>query len=187
MEPPILSHEHYHASSTDDDLLPIVDEQDNVIGAGTRRDIHMKGLPHRAVHIIVTNARGQLLLQRRSMAKDSHPGWWDISVGGHVDVGEEYEQAALRELREELAVAATFIEVARRHWQEGPGREFIRIYECPCEGPFTPHPQEIDEVRWVDAPAFLLKASPEQDDPDYRVTGSGLFSMKRWAQTKGII
>jgi isopentenyldiphosphate isomerase len=59
---------------------------------------------HRSVHIYVFNRRGEVLLQLRSKDRDIQPGRWDTSEGGHLDAGEEYLQAARRELREELGV-----------------------------------------------------------------------------------
>jgi hypothetical protein len=46
---------------------------------------------HRAVHILVFNARGQVFLQKRSLKKDLHPGVWDSSTSGHLDTGEDYD------------------------------------------------------------------------------------------------
>jgi isopentenyldiphosphate isomerase len=170
--------ETYHPSSTDDELLPVVDDLDQVIGTRTRKEVHALGLKHRAVHLVVWNGRGEILLQRRSMRKDSHPGWWDISMGGHVDPGETYEQAATREVGEELGlINVTFEEVARRDPTPASGWEFVRIYSCPHEGPFRPKPDEIDELRWVSLHQVLGEAALP-----WRITGSGLESIRSWAK-----
>ena len=91
--------------STDLELLAIVDEDDEVVGSKTRREIHQAGLRHRAVHILVFNTQGHVCLQKRSMTKDVNPGAWDTSSAGHVDFGETYETAAKRELEEELGIS----------------------------------------------------------------------------------
>ena len=96
----------YQPASTDDDLLPIVDAQDNVIGALPRRQVHLEGHLHRAVHVIVLDPEGRIWLQQRAAAKDTFPGFWDLSATGHVDPGESYAEAARRELREELGLEA---------------------------------------------------------------------------------
>jgi len=73
-------------------------------------------LVHRAVHVLVVNAAGELLLQKRSARKDIQPGKWDTSVGGHLEPGESYFAAALREMREELGLSGlplTFLTVRR--------------------------------------------------------------------------
>ena len=38
---------------------------------------------------------GELFLQKRSRLKDRHPNVWDSSAAGHVDAGEEYDEAAV--------------------------------------------------------------------------------------------
>jgi len=140
---------------------------------------------HRAVHLVVMNEKGEVLLQQRSARKDSHPGWWDISVGGHVDVGETYEDAATRELREELGIAGAFREVAQRSPAGENGWEFVRVYECRHEGPFAPNADEIDAVRWVPAAQLLTQFSPSLTDHETRITASGLEGIRLWAKATG--
>jgi isopentenyldiphosphate isomerase len=85
-----------------DELFDVVDANDRVIGQEKRGVVHATGLLHRAVHILVQRGNGDIFLQKRSMEKDSHPGCWDSSSSGHLDSGEGYDKAAVRELREEL-------------------------------------------------------------------------------------
>lgn len=88
------------------EFFEIVDENDEVIGLARRSECHGNpGLVHRVAHVLVFNRRGELLLQKRSMNKDIQPGRWDTSVGGHLDPGETYYDAALREMREELGIS----------------------------------------------------------------------------------
>ena len=87
-----------------DELFDIVDELNQVTGQGTRREIHEGSLRHRAVHMFLVNKHGAVLLQKRSLWKDRQPGKWDSSAAGHLDAGESYEEAAVRELKEELGV-----------------------------------------------------------------------------------
>lgn len=47
-----------------------------------------------------------VLLQKRSSKKESYPGCYDISAAGHVAAGDQLLDSALRELREELGIAA---------------------------------------------------------------------------------
>jgi 8-oxo-dGTP pyrophosphatase MutT (NUDIX family) len=68
---------------------------------------HRDGIPHRAVHIVVRNERHEILVWRRGESSRR----WEV-IGGHVDYlsdlnrCESYEEAALRELCEELNLAA---------------------------------------------------------------------------------
>ena len=85
------------------EIVDRVDDQDRVIGTASRSACHADpNLIHRAVHVLVFNGQGELLLQLRSLSKDIQPGKWDTSVGGHLDPGEDYRAAAVREMGEEL-------------------------------------------------------------------------------------
>ena len=74
-----------------EEIFDIVDERDEVVGRRPRSEVHRLGLQHRAVHVLVFNARGELFLQKRSMQKDCFPGAWDSSAAGHLDSGESYD------------------------------------------------------------------------------------------------
>src|SRR4051794_16615855 len=89
-----------------DELVDVVDEGDRVIGTVPRRQMRAERLRHRAVFVAVFSSAGQVLVQRRSEAKDLWPGWWDIGAGGVVGSGEGFDAAARRELREELGIDA---------------------------------------------------------------------------------
>ena len=133
-----------------EEIFDIVNEQDEVIGQAPRREVHARGLWHRAVHVLVYNARGQVFLQKRSLKKDTAAGRWDSSSSGHVDSGEDYDPCAVREVREEIGL----------HLEHPPERlfkinacretgwEFCWIYRCTAEGPFQLHPDEIDTGDW---------------------------------------
>ncbi|MDD2760689.1 MAG: NUDIX domain-containing protein [Methylomonas sp.] len=131
-----------------DELLAVVDEHDLILAHRPRYEIHAQGLRHRAVHILVFNDRNQLLLQKRSQSKDLNQGLWDTSAAGHVDQGETYDQCALRELREELGVAALLMPLFKLQAEPALGMEFVQVYCCRHNGPFHFAADEIDEVRW---------------------------------------
>jgi isopentenyl-diphosphate delta-isomerase type 1 len=175
----------YTPSSTDSELLAVVDESDRVIGTATRKEIHAKGLRHRAVHIVVLNAEGNILLQKRSAKKDLFPGWWDISVGGHVDAGEEYDAAVARELREEMGIVAPAKWVGTAEPGETTGWEFQRVYECRYEGELTPCEDEVSGIRWESLDTILHCMGPDWDHPETSITPAGLNSIRIWARGTG--
>jgi isopentenyldiphosphate isomerase len=133
-----------------EEIFDVVNERDEVIGRETRREVHRMGLRHRAVHVLVFNARGEVFLQKRSMTKDSSPGLWDSSSSGHLDCGEDYDACAVRELREEIGLIVS--ESPRRIFKveacSETGQEFVWLYQCADEGPFTLHPEEIERGAW---------------------------------------
>lgn len=131
------------------ELLAVVDEHDCIVTHRPRREIHALSLRHRAVHILVFNGSGQLLLQRRSLKKDLNKGLWDTSAAGHVDQGENYDTCAPRELEEELGVTAALRALFKLEPTPALGMEFIQVYECRHNGPFVLAEAEIDECRWL--------------------------------------
>ncbi|HSX05180.1 MAG TPA: NUDIX domain-containing protein [Candidatus Saccharimonadales bacterium] len=69
----------------------------------TKAEAHAQGLPHRDVHVWLTDGQ-RLLQQQRRWDKRIMPGAWDISVGEHVMAGESFREAAVRGLDEELGL-----------------------------------------------------------------------------------
>lgn len=130
------------------EMLPVVDGRDRVVGQERRGVIHARGLSHRAVHVLVFDAGGRLYLQRRSAAKDTYPGCWTSSASGHVDLGETYDQAAARELKEELGLEPPLIFVGRLAAQPATDNEFTQVYAARTQEQPRPDPGEISEGRW---------------------------------------
>jgi isopentenyldiphosphate isomerase len=133
-----------------EEIFDVVNERDEVIDQKPRREVHARGLLHRAIHVLVFNSRGELFLQKRSMTKDREPGKWDSSSSGHVDSGEDYDACAGRELREEigLVVPRTPKRLFKIDACTETDQEFVWIYRCQAEGPFQLHPGEIERGGW---------------------------------------
>ena len=139
-----------------EELLDVVDGEDCVLRQEQRGIVHRDHLFHRAVHVFVFNAAGQLFLQQRSLTKDTAPGKWVSSCSGHVDSGEDYDHAARRELAEEIGLEDPV--GLRRIFREVPcaptGNEFVWVYDCAAEGPFRLDSKEVIEGQWIDRQAL---------------------------------
>jgi isopentenyl-diphosphate delta-isomerase len=149
-----------------EEIFDIVNERDEVIGQAPRKEVHARGLWHRAVHVLVFNARGQVFLQKRSMKKDSAPGKWDSSSSGHLDTGEEYDACAVREVREEIGLhlAGPPQRLFKVDACRETGWEFCWIYQARSEGPFTLHPEEIEAGDWFASEAVTKWVAEEPGD-----------------------
>jgi 8-oxo-dGTP pyrophosphatase MutT (NUDIX family) len=133
-----------------EELVDIVDDDDNVITTVTRSEMRARRLQHRSVGIAVIAGDGRLLIHRRSETKDIWPGWWDIAAGGVVASGESYEDAAQRELAEELGIIDVPIEyVGSAHYVDDELAAMCRGYRIIHDGPFTFADGEVAETRWV--------------------------------------
>lgn len=132
------------------EYLEIVDANDQVIGKALRSECHGNPqLIHRVAHVLVFDQQGRVLLQKRSMRKDVQPGKWDTSVGGHLDRGETYAEAAAREMFEELGVVnppLTFLHYY--HMRSDFESENVATFTTHHDGPFSFSENEIDEVRF---------------------------------------
>ncbi len=141
------------------EIFDVVDGNDRVVGQATRAETHRRKLFHRAVHVFVFDARGNVFIQKRSLEKDTCPGLFSTSCAGHVDSGETYEAAAVRELGEELGVPASAAKTLRFLFalspQDALGWEFVRVYALDYAGTLSPEPAEIAE---------LLALAPEEID-----------------------
>ncbi len=131
-------------------MFQLVDAEGNPAGSAARADCHGNPrLVHLVVHLHVCDPRGRLYLQKRARGKDTHPGKWDTSVGGHVMAGESAAAALLREAREELDVDAT---AARFLFQYRYGGDFetevASVFVLEWPGAIRPDPGEIDEGRF---------------------------------------
>lgn len=123
-----------------EELFPIVDEQGNIIDAATRGECHSgsKRL-HPVVHLHVFNSKGELYLQKRPEWKDIQPGKWDTAVGGHIDLGENVEQALKREVREELGITDfDYEQITSYVFESARERELVYVHKTVYDGPINP-------------------------------------------------
>jgi isopentenyldiphosphate isomerase len=134
--------------------IPIVDEQDEVVGTALRSEMRAKNLLHRCTAVIVLSTdEDRLLVHQRSATKSFWPLWWDIAAGGVVEVDENLDDAAERELAEELGVDI----IDRGALSKlGSGRSsdheldvFMHVWLTHHDGPFSCPDGEVDHVEWV--------------------------------------
>ena len=144
----------YNSNTTDDqqEQFVLVDEHDEVIGTVLRKDAHSNPkLIHRSVGVIIFNDKKQVLLQKRSKTKDTYPEYWGMSVGGHVNVGQSYEEAVKREIIEELGKELNIIELKKHLIQNSLESEWGMLYAAVDNGPFPNFDRiESDELRFFD-------------------------------------
>lgn len=157
---------------TDDEIFDVVDACDNVIGQASRAEVHRKGLFHRAIHVFVFNAEEEIFLQRRSLVKDVAPGLWSSSCSGHVDSGETYEEAAHRELVEEIFL---FVHSGQLDWTlmaspcSATENEFVRLYRCRVSQSLKTDPLEIMDSCWMNRTELdrWMRREPEAFSPSF--------------------
>lgn len=127
------------------ELFPVVDEDGNILGSITRGEAHNgTKILHPVVHLHVFNSKGELYLQHRPAWKDIQPDKWDTAVGGHVDLGENVEQALKREVSEELGINDFTPESLGHYVFEGPReRELVYVNKTIYDGEVCPNDEEL--------------------------------------------
>ena len=139
--------------------LDLVNERDEVTGRVTREDAWARRLPVRVVNAFLVNARGQLWIPRRTQTKRTFPGCLDMSVGGHVESGESYEQAFRRETREELNLNVDDLpwrEIAAFSPFQTSLSTFMRVYELRADEAPAFNTADFSGAEWL-TPAELLE------------------------------
>ncbi len=137
-----------------------------------RAAVHRDGDWHRAVHVWVAGIEPGpgsgtpfLLVQRRGLEKDTWPGRFDATVGGHLRAGEDIA-AALRESEEEIGIAVDLADLrflgTRRAVSEAEAgirdREIQSVYLHRDDRPLTayrPSPYELAALVKLPLPPLL--------------------------------
>lgn len=113
---------------------------------------------HVVAHVCVFNRQGQLLIQQRQPFKQGWPNLWDVSAAGSALHGETSQQAASRELWEELGYAFDFSDhapVFTHVFHHPKGRGFDDFYALHADidlAQLTLQKAEVQAVQWATLP-----------------------------------
>jgi len=160
-----------------DELLETFRQDGQFTGLVPRARVHGEGYWHCAVHVWLFDATGRVYIQRRSEAKDTNPGLWDVSVGEHLQPGEDYATAARRGLMEELGLQAGELADVGGPRPVITDEPSIGIYDREYQTAFTavtavepvPETDEVAALRAVTPEALLewLATSPGDFTPGF--------------------
>lgn len=154
----------------EDEILDLVNEKDEVIGKIWKSEAHKDPSKiHREVAIAVFNKNGDVLLQQRSFNKEHHPGRWAITAG-HVGRGEDPQDAAKRELFEELGWKYSIKFLSKMFAQDNKESRFFWIFYIVVEEKLKADfdKNEIENIKWVD----FRKIREFAKDNEYMLTGT---------------
>ena len=141
--------------AAESDSLILVDESDREVGHLSRELCHEgRGVLHRAFSLLIFNARGELLLQRRAAGKRLWPLYWSNSVCSHPRRNESMDSAIQRRLHEELGIRCplSFLFKFQYHAQfdaRGSENELCSVFIGRHAGPVRPNREEIAAWRWI--------------------------------------
>ncbi|MEM4263604.1 MAG: NUDIX domain-containing protein [Candidatus Woesearchaeota archaeon] len=152
------------------EVLDVVTPKDEVIGSASREECHKEDLRHRGVHIFLFDYEGKVLLQKRSKNKDAFPEYYEASLSEHVKKGEEYTDAAIRELKEELGIKAKkedLRELLKFKMLFGKEHEIITHFTIKYNGEIKPNKREIETcgfITWEEL-GRMINAMPHKFHP----------------------
>lgn len=119
-----------------------------------KSEAHRKGWYHASVHVWIYTDDGEVLLQQRAFDKDTFPGYWDVSVAGHIGAGETALSSGQREVLEEIGLDLlpedlrfqfrTYSEF--RHGPELLDREFHDVFLAKLKLPLSDLQKQESEV-----------------------------------------
>lgn len=149
------------------EFLDLVDENDNVIGKEDRNIIYKNNWRNfRVINIMIFTTDNKIVVPRRSGNRRVFPNCYDCSVGGHVSAGETYEDAAYRELEEELGITNVKLEeIAYFRPYDINTSAFSKMYKLVYDGELNYDKDGIymdkEEIK------ELIKENPLQFKEDY--------------------
>lgn len=155
----------------------LVDSEDNEIGFAPKSEPHRHPTKlHRAFSLFVLNSKDQLLLQRRSGKKERWPGFWSNTCCSHPVPNEPVQLAGERRLQEELGFTCKMdflfkFEYSAKYDDEWGENELDHVFVGYYDGPVSPNPEEIDEIKFVDLKDLEkdIAANPNNYTPWLRI------------------
>lgn len=154
------------------ELLEVFDEFNNSLNYSASRDeVHEKKLWHRHVSAWIMNNEGMILMQKRSLSKKKNPGIWS-KTGGHVDYGENPDDAIKREIFEEIGLNVDNFKLMDKFKHESE-RENNYVYSYfvltdKSETDFILQKDEVDSVKYFSIEELIENRGNQQ------------FTFSRW-------
>ena len=150
--------------------------------------VHQKGYYHNTVHIWFYTKDNRILLAQRSYKKSICPGMWDVSVAGHVDAGETLEDAATREVWEEIGLEMHSQDLHKigvfecfQDYDFGVSdNEFHHTYLSELKVPIDalkPDPEEVEAIKLVTIDDFVEKLEHSEHNGHFVSTNKAYYSI----------
>lgn len=139
--------------------LDLVDPNDQVIGKISEDEaIKTNSKNIRFVNGFIENDHGQIWIPTRSSSKRMFPSCLDFSVGGHVEAGETYKDAFIREVKEELGLELSdnFKLLAKLNPQESGTNNFMAVYKIELNQEPDYNKNDFVSAKWF-YPKEVLK------------------------------
>lgn len=166
------------------EMLDLVDKNDNVIGQIERGEYFKKGLNNtRVINIFIKTSKHKIMIPLRSSNRRIFPNCYDFSVGGFVMSGETYEQAAYRELEEEMGIKDVSLEeIGYFHPNDINTASYSKLYKLVYDGELNYDKDGISQINYFTKNEILqmLIDTPKKFKRDF-------LELFTWASDKELI
>ncbi len=148
------------------EIFDVLNKNDKVIGKATRKQVHDKKLLHRSVMFFIFDKKGRILVTQRTKGKDMFPEYWSITLGGHVNSGESYDKAVVREAKEEAGIdnKPFFMDIIKKRISEE--KENSKVYGFVTNGEVKLDKNELKKGMFLNMEGLEKKIKKEKFLPE---------------------
>lgn len=146
-------------------MIPIVDENDQIVGHKDRADIDHEREIYRVAALWLTNSAGEVLIAQRKLSKDKDPGMWGPAVSGTVEQDETYEVNIYKEAEEEIGLTQVEFKLGPKTRVRIPRNFFSQWFTATVDKlieEFRIAEEEVEQIKWV---SFDDLARDVEDNP----------------------
>lgn len=139
-------------------MVEVVEPDGTVVEVVSRARMRAERLRHRCTYIAVVDSNNRLVVHQRAAWKDVWPSRWDVAFGGVVSVGEDWAEAALRELQEEAGITAELSLLGTGTYEDDDVSVLGCAYLARHDGLLAPADGEVvalDRVALIDLATWL--------------------------------
>ncbi|MFJ6784282.1 NUDIX hydrolase [Streptomyces yangpuensis] len=147
-----------------------VDERDQILAVVSRSDAVRQGWLHRIAVTVCRDHEGRILVHRRSEGVSRFPGHYEVAAGGAVTAGESYQEAAGRELAEELGIRVPVRFIVKFLNRSGLSPHWLAVHEAVVLADLQPDPDEIMWHGWLSESELRLFMRQHPFTPDSHET-----------------
>jgi isopentenyl-diphosphate Delta-isomerase len=139
----------------------LVDTDDNELGTMEKMEAHRIGLLHRAFSILLFNAKGEILLQKRVMSKYHSGGLWTNTCCSHPLPNESMQEATRRKLLQEMGIDLQPTFSYKFIYKVALDKALLE-HECDhvflgqFDGTPVINPEEVEDWKYVDVQSLKI-------------------------------
>jgi isopentenyldiphosphate isomerase len=160
----------------ENELFDVVDEDDKLIGKASREECHENGLIHRSVMFFVFDSERRVLVTKRTQNKDFFPGHFSIVLGGHVRSGENYEEAAAREIEEEIGISTKPYLISFFKKRIPEEKENVKVFGIVTKEKINLNEDELESGEFLEFDGLEERIEREKFLPETEILYSILFA-----------